>query len=146
MDQPRDEQRAGGSGNGRGAPPPQDDTSLLARFKEFALTSFAVDHTTSSVVLLVIIAITGMLAYGAIPKESFPEIEIPMIAVSTIYPGVSPSDIEDSRHTSARGGAQHDRGHQGAHIDVHRGLLEHHRRIRDDRKPRGGAPECPRES
>ena len=94
MDQPRDEQRAGGSGNGRGAPPPQDDTSLLARFKEFALTSFAVDHTTSSVVLLVIIAITGMLAYGAIPKESFPEIEIPMIAVSTIYPGVSPSDIE----------------------------------------------------
>jgi len=36
----------------------------------------------------------GILAYGRIPKESFPEMEIPMIAVNTIYPGVSPSDME----------------------------------------------------
>ncbi len=66
----------------------------LERFKEFGPTSFAVDHRTSVVVLVVIIAIMGLFSYRTTPKESFPEIEIPMIAVNTPYPGVAPADIE----------------------------------------------------
>ncbi|MBT8337081.1 MAG: efflux RND transporter permease subunit, partial [Gemmatimonadetes bacterium] len=73
---------------------PLDDPGFLLRFKEFAPTSFAVDHRTSMVVLLVIIAIMGLLSYQTTPKESFPEIEVPMIGVTTIYPGVSPADME----------------------------------------------------
>ncbi|MDE2763444.1 MAG: efflux RND transporter permease subunit [Gemmatimonadota bacterium] len=63
-------------------------------FKEFALTSLAVGNRTSVVVLFGFITIAGLVFYRAIPKESFPEIEIPSVAVNTIYPGVSPSDIE----------------------------------------------------
>ena len=63
-------------------------------FKEFALTSLAVGNRTSVVVLFAFITIAGLVFYRAIPKESFPEIEIPSVAVNTIYPGVSPSDIE----------------------------------------------------
>ncbi len=63
-------------------------------FKEFRLTSLAVDHATSVIVLFVFITIAGLLSYRAIPKESFPETEIPMIAVNTVYPGVSPADME----------------------------------------------------
>jgi multidrug efflux pump len=70
------------------------DFRILERFKEFRLTSFAVEHRTSMVVLLVIIALLGMVSYRATPKESFPELPIPIISVSTIYPGVSPADIE----------------------------------------------------
>ena len=77
-----------------GAGRPRGDAGYLARFKEFVLTSFAIDHRTSSVVLLILITITGLTSYQVIPKESFPEIEIPLIAVNTIYPGVSPADIE----------------------------------------------------
>jgi multidrug efflux pump subunit AcrB len=66
----------------------------LDRFKEFSPTTFAVEHRTSVVVLLVIIAVLGALSYRATPKESFPELAIPMIAVNTIYPGVSPADVE----------------------------------------------------
>jgi multidrug efflux pump subunit AcrB len=33
--------------------------------------------------------------YYSIPKEQFPEIVIPMINVNTIYPGTSPSDMEN---------------------------------------------------
>ncbi|MFG0251407.1 MAG: efflux RND transporter permease subunit, partial [Phycisphaerales bacterium JB038] len=73
---------------------PLDDPGFLMRFKEFAPTSFAVDHRTSMVVLLVIIGILGLLSYQTTPKESFPEIEVPMIAVNTLYPGVSPADME----------------------------------------------------
>ena len=44
--------------------------------------------------VLVIIALMGTFAYRATPKESFPELAIPIIAVNTIYPGVSPADVE----------------------------------------------------
>ena len=77
-----------------GAARPRRDPGYLARFKEFVITSFAVEHRTSSVVLLILITIMGLTSYRVIPKESFPEIEIPMIVVNTLYPGVSPSDIE----------------------------------------------------
>ncbi len=77
-----------------GGPPPTDDPDFLARFKEFPLTSFAVGHRTSVVVLFFFIAIMGLMAYQTIPREAAPEIEIPIVAVNTIYAGVSPSDIE----------------------------------------------------
>jgi multidrug efflux pump len=83
-------QRPEGEGNGRAQP----DFRMLERFKEFRATSFAVEHKTSVMVLLLIITLMGALSYRAIPKESFPEVPIPIIAINTIYPGVSPSDIE----------------------------------------------------
>ena len=73
---------------------PRRDPEFLARFKEFRPTSLAADHQTSVLFLFAFITITGLMAYRVIPRESFPEIEIPMIAVNTIYPGVTPADIE----------------------------------------------------
>ncbi|MEE2900161.1 MAG: efflux RND transporter permease subunit, partial [Gemmatimonadota bacterium] len=82
----------GTKGGGGGAPPA--DFRMLERFKEFRATSFAVEHRTSIMVLLFIITLMGVLSYRATPKESFPEIAIPIVAINTIYPGVSPSDVE----------------------------------------------------
>ncbi len=73
---------------------PGRDSGFLERFKEFAPTSLAVDHKTSVLVLFAFITVVGLFAYRVIPRESFPEVEIPMIAVNTIYPGVTPADIE----------------------------------------------------
>ncbi len=67
---------------------------FLERYKEFGPASFAVEHRTSMLVLLVIITVMGLVSYEATPKESFPEIEIPILAVNTVYPGVSPADVE----------------------------------------------------
>jgi multidrug efflux pump subunit AcrB len=66
----------------------------LDRFKEFGPTSFAVDHTTSVKVLLALLTVMGLYSYFTTPRESFPEIELPMIGVSVVYPGVSPGDME----------------------------------------------------
>jgi multidrug efflux pump subunit AcrB len=63
-------------------------------FKEFRPTSFAVEHPTSVLVLTAIILIAGLYSYLTVPKEAQPDIEIPNIVVNTVYPGVSPSDIE----------------------------------------------------
>ena len=46
----------------RGGPP--KDPSILARFKEFAPTSFAVDHATSVKVLLFIITVMGLYVFS----------------------------------------------------------------------------------
>ena len=59
---------------------PRHDPEFLARYKEFRPTSLAVDHQTSVLVLLTFITIVGLFAYRVIPRESFPEVEIPMIA------------------------------------------------------------------
>ncbi len=72
----------------------EDDPQFLARFKEFGLTSFSVGHQTSVVVLFLIVSVAGFFSYLRIPKESAPEITMPMIAINTMYPGVSPADVE----------------------------------------------------
>ena len=64
------------------------------RLKEFALTSFAIRHPTSVVVLTLILIAGGFISYSRIPRESSPEIVIPNIIVNTVYAGVAPGDVE----------------------------------------------------
>ncbi len=63
--------------------------------KEFKPTSWAINNRTSIYVLAVIIAVAGFLSYQSLPKEQFPEVVFPQIYVSTIYPGTTPSDMEN---------------------------------------------------
>lgn len=63
--------------------------------KEFKPTSWAIDNKVSIYVATAIICLAGMMTYISLPKENFPEVVFPQIFVSTIYPGASPSDIEN---------------------------------------------------
>ncbi len=65
------------------------------KFKEFFGTSWAIDNKFSVYVLVFIIAVFGLISYNTIPKEQIPEIVIPTITVNSIYPGTSPSDMEN---------------------------------------------------
>lgn len=62
--------------------------------KEFWLSTFAINNRISVLVMVALIAIMGAVSYLTIPKESFPNITVPNIFVTTIYPGVSPEDME----------------------------------------------------
>ncbi|UCF41180.1 MAG: efflux RND transporter permease subunit [Gemmatimonadota bacterium] len=86
-----DPSRVSGTFQPPGAPA---DPRHKRKFKEFWLTSYAIDHPTSVVVMTVIIIIMGLSSYLRVPKESMPEIVIPFIFVNTVYPGVAPGDIE----------------------------------------------------
>lgn len=68
--------------------------TIKEKFKEFFGSTWAINNPTSVYVITVIISIAGIASYLAIPKESFPDIVIPTIYVSTIYPGASPTDME----------------------------------------------------
>jgi multidrug efflux pump len=63
--------------------------------KEFFATTWAIDNKISIYVLIFIISIFGIMNYYSIPKEQIPEIVIPMININSIYPGTSPSDMEN---------------------------------------------------
>ena len=68
---------------------------MKGKIKEFLPTSWSIDNKTSIYVLVFIISVFGIISYINIPKEQFPEIVIPKIIISTIYPGTSPTDIEN---------------------------------------------------
>lgn len=66
----------------------------LKHKKEFRTSSWAIENKMTVFVVTAIIIFSGLTAYINVPKESFPEVIIPQIFVSTSYPGNSPDDIE----------------------------------------------------
>ena len=58
------------------------------------VTDYAIRHRLSVYFLIVILCLGGVGVYVSMPRESFPEVEIPFVVVYTIYPGVSPTDME----------------------------------------------------
>jgi multidrug efflux pump len=62
--------------------------------KEFKLTNWSIDNRASIFIITVLITLAGIMSYNALPKEQFPDVVVPTIFVSTIYPGASPTDME----------------------------------------------------
>ena len=58
------------------------------------MTKFALKNMSVIFMLMFAVAIFGTVSYFSIPREMTPDITIPVIVVSTVYPGVSPADIE----------------------------------------------------
>lgn len=58
------------------------------------LIAWLVDHATTIFLAVVCLFVAGLLAYIDLPRESNPDITIPVVLVSTPYVGVSPEDIE----------------------------------------------------
>jgi len=62
--------------------------------KEFGLSSWAIDNSTTMYVLVLLIFILGIKAFNSMPRENFPEIKETKIYISTVYPGNISEDIE----------------------------------------------------
>jgi multidrug efflux pump subunit AcrB len=62
----------------------------------FALTNWSIKNRTAVYVITILLSIAGVMTYLGLPKERFPDIVIPTVFVSTIYPGASPTDIENT--------------------------------------------------
>lgn len=63
--------------------------------KSFGLTTLALNNKNTVFFLLFLIVVMGITAYINLPKDSYPEVEQPMVYVGTPYPGNSPVDIEN---------------------------------------------------
>lgn len=63
--------------------------------KRFKISDFAVDNKMTVYILTFILIMVGVASYNSTPKEKFPEVVFPFYSITTIYPGTSPSDIEN---------------------------------------------------
>ncbi len=60
----------------------------------YALIDAAFDRNRTVVMLMIFLMASGIVAYRSIPKESEPDVPIPIIYVSMSHDGISPDDAE----------------------------------------------------
>lgn len=58
------------------------------------ITDFALSRRNATVFFLCAVVVAGVSAYLTLPRESAPDITVPVIIVSTVFPGASPADME----------------------------------------------------
>src|SRR5690554_4163382 len=63
-------------------------------YKEFSISSWAINNKMTVYVIMAIILFLGVFAYYSMPREAFPEIIETKIYVSSVNPGNSAEDIE----------------------------------------------------
>ncbi|WP_313112155.1 efflux RND transporter permease subunit [Aequorivita sediminis] len=63
-------------------------------YKEFSISSWAIDNKMTVYVVMAIILFLGAFAYYSMPREAFPEIIETKIYVSSVNPGNSAEDVE----------------------------------------------------
>lgn len=68
----------------------QFNPKLRETWLNFFVTNFRV-----VILLICVISVWGIYSFNALPRESNPEVKIPIGIVSTVYPGASPSDVEE---------------------------------------------------
>ncbi len=67
----------------------------IDQWREFKLSSLAVNNRKTVYLIITIFLIGGISAYKNMPRESFPQIQVPEIYVNVPYPGNSPEIIAD---------------------------------------------------
>lgn len=58
------------------------------------ITALSVKNHTTLFFIMAVVVITGTISFVTLPRESSPDISIPLILVYTPYPGASPEDVE----------------------------------------------------
>nr|HQU58206.1 efflux RND transporter permease subunit [Saprospiraceae bacterium] len=61
-----------------------------------SITEISVKRPTLVVVLFTILCFFGMIGYQSLTYELLPDISSPVLSVTTIYPGASPEEVENS--------------------------------------------------
>ena len=59
------------------------------------VTDICLSHRSAVFFLAGAILFAGMMSYISLPRESSPEVQVPVINVVTTYPGAAPADIEN---------------------------------------------------
>ena len=69
--------------------------SNIKKLREFVPTTAALKNSNTIYLLIIILTIVGLISYQNMPKEMFPDASLPTVLVQTVYPGNSPSDMEN---------------------------------------------------
>ncbi len=57
--------------------------------------NFFVSNFRVVILLIILVTAAGLYTFFKLPRESNPEVKIPIAVVTTVYPGASPADVEE---------------------------------------------------
>ena len=69
--------------------------SKLEGFKQFGLSIWSIGNRKTVFLITAVITLGGFMAYTSMPKENFPELQIPEIYIGIAKPGSSPQYMAD---------------------------------------------------
>ncbi|WP_113156437.1 efflux RND transporter permease subunit [Nitratireductor sp. OM-1] len=58
------------------------------------LTRISVTHPVFATMMMVVIVVVGMFSYDRLGIDQFPKVDVPVVVVSTAYPGATPEMVE----------------------------------------------------
>ena len=59
------------------------------------LTNYAIKFRTAVFVFAIVLIVMGAMSYMTLPREGAPDITIPQVIVTAVYPGTAPEDMEN---------------------------------------------------
>jgi HAE1 family hydrophobic/amphiphilic exporter-1 len=58
------------------------------------LSDLSIKQPVFATMMMVALAVLGITSYRQLKVDQFPDIEFPIVTVSTVYPGASPETVE----------------------------------------------------
>ncbi|MDD3024401.1 MAG: efflux RND transporter permease subunit [Syntrophomonadaceae bacterium] len=71
------------------------------------------------ILVIVLLMLIGLYSYMSIPKQNFPEVVLPVAAVTVVYPGASAEDMEELVTKKVEGTVMTLDGFDSCTSDVH---------------------------
>ncbi len=59
------------------------------------LTNYAIKFRTAVFVFIAVFVVMGVVSYSTLPREGAPDITIPQVFISAVYPGTAPAEMEN---------------------------------------------------
>ena len=60
------------------------------------ITRFSLRNSAAVILVALLVTLGGLWSAGQLKKETMPDINIPIVAVVTPYPGAAPADVYDN--------------------------------------------------
>src|SRR4030095_12526783 len=94
----RDSQRPAGRRSRGGRPRHAQGRAIGARCRRGAdaviLTRISINNPVFATMMMVALMVLGLFAYQRLGVDQFPNIDFPLVVVSTTYPGATPETVE----------------------------------------------------
>ena len=58
------------------------------------LSNLSIKHPVFATMMMAALAVLGIASYSQLKVDMFPKVEIPVVTVTTIYPGAGPETVE----------------------------------------------------
>ncbi len=71
-----------------------DPETPIVKSGGFNISEVAIKHPVTTIMFMLALLVTGLMAYRDLPVELYPDVSFPVVSISTIYPGASALEIE----------------------------------------------------